>query len=41
MLSRSVLLSGVTAVPSRLLAAGFRFRHPTLAQALEAALAAG
>ncbi|WP_089274926.1 TIGR01777 family oxidoreductase [Humidesulfovibrio mexicanus] len=36
-----VLLSGVNAVPSRLLAAGFRFQRPTLIQALEAALSAG
>ncbi|HWR03375.1 MAG TPA: TIGR01777 family oxidoreductase [Humidesulfovibrio sp.] len=40
-MAEEVLLSGVNAVPARLLAAGYRFRHPTLAGALEAALAAG
>jgi hypothetical protein len=40
-MAEEVLLSGVNAVPARLLAAGYRFRYPTLAQALEAALAAG
>jgi hypothetical protein len=32
------LLSSARAVPSRLLAAGFQFAHPTVAQALAAAL---
>lgn len=40
-MAEEVLLSGVNAVPARLLAAGYRFRQPTLAGALEAALAAG
>jgi len=40
-MAEEVLLSGVNAVPARLLAAGYRFRHPALAGALEAALAAG
>ncbi len=40
-MAEEVLLSGVNAVPARLLAAGYRFRHPSLAGALEAALAAG
>ena len=39
-MAEEVLLSGVRAEPTRLLAAGYRFRHPTLAGALEAALAA-
>lgn len=40
-MAEEVLLSGVNAVPARLLAAGYRFRHPSLTGALEAALAAG
>ena len=40
-MAEEVLLSGVNAAPGKLLAAGYRFRHPTLAQALEAALPAG
>jgi uncharacterized protein len=40
-MAEEVLLSGVNAIPARLLAAGYRFRHPSLAVALEAALAAG
>lgn len=39
-MAEEVLLSGVNAVPARLLAAGYRFRHPTLAQALARALEA-
>ncbi|MGE4265093.1 MAG: TIGR01777 family oxidoreductase [Desulfovibrio sp.] len=37
-MAEEVLLSGVNAVPARLLAAGYCFRHPTLAQALASAL---
>jgi uncharacterized protein len=36
-----VLLSGANATPARLLASGYRFRYPSLAEALEAALRAG
>lgn len=39
-MAQEVLLSGVNAVPARLLAAGYRFRHPTLAGALAQALVA-
>jgi len=38
-LAEEVLLSGVRAEPTRLLAAGYRFRHPTLDGALAGALA--
>lgn len=37
-MAEEVLLSGVNAVPAGLLAAGYCFRHPTLAQALASAL---
>jgi len=37
-MAEEVLLSGVRAEPTRLLAAGYRFRHPGLAGALAAAL---
>ncbi len=40
-MAEEVLLSGANAAPTRLLASGYRFRHPTLAGALEAALRAG
>jgi uncharacterized protein (TIGR01777 family) len=40
-MAEEVLLSGVNASPSRLLASGYAFRYPTLAAALEAALRAG
>lgn len=40
-MAEEVLLSGVQAWPSRLLASGFSFRYPTLGEALDAALAAG
>jgi len=40
-MAEEVLLSGVNATPAKLLAAGYAFRHPTLASALEAALAGG
>jgi len=33
-MAEEVLLSGVRAEPTRLLAAGYQFRHPTLAGAL-------
>jgi len=39
-MAEEVLLTGVNANPARLLAAGYAFRYPTLAGALEAALAA-
>jgi uncharacterized protein (TIGR01777 family) len=38
-MAEEVLLTGVNASPARLLAVGYAFRHPTLAAALEAALA--
>jgi len=40
-MAEEVLLSGVNASAARLLSTGYRFLHPTLAGALEAALAAG
>lgn len=40
-MAEEVLLAGAGAAPTRLLASGYRFRHPTLAGALEAALRAG
>lgn len=40
-MAEEVLLSGVQARPVRLLASGYRFLHPTLAGALEAALGSG
>ncbi|MDR3640872.1 MAG: TIGR01777 family oxidoreductase [Humidesulfovibrio sp.] len=40
-MAQEILLSGVNASPARLLSTGYHFRHPTLAGALEAALAAG
>lgn len=40
-MAEEVLLSGVQARPARLLASGYHFLHPTLAGALEAALASG
>ncbi|MDP2847127.1 MAG: TIGR01777 family oxidoreductase [Humidesulfovibrio sp.] len=39
-MAEEVLLSGVNAIPARLLAAGYRFRYPSLLQALEASVAA-
>jgi len=40
-MAQEVLLSGVNASAARLLSTGYAFRHPTLAGALEAALASG
>jgi len=40
-MAEEVLLSGVNPSPNKLLATGYLFRYSTLAQALEAALAAG
>ena len=37
-MAQELLLSGQRAVPARLLAAGFRFRHPELKETLRAIL---
>jgi hypothetical protein len=37
-MAQELLLSGQRAVPTRLLASGFRFRHPALEEALRSVL---